>query len=333
LEQKNKKSPSVSVIENPFVSVGLITFERDKLLVESLKSVLQQSYKNFEVIVSNDNPNRKINFKTLAIKKDKRVKIVNQTDNLGEIGNLNYVLKNSVGDYFTWLADDEVLYPQFLERCVLALQKHDINKISAVYPFYDSGELLSARPPPKKKSLKVALLDTEKLGLWYFNNTTKIIGIYGLLSRIRLIQLGGFLRLGTGFGPYSDNLIPFKLSTLGDILILHEKLYFYRLHPTALSVASTDIQSYWTAEVEFLKEIQNMYRHFNARTMRSIQRSLIKLFMNYSFSVLARGNNLRWPMKKRWLKHCLANYPRPRPIFSNLWSMLRQALIILSSHR
>jgi len=319
-------------MKNHFFSIGIVTYDRVEMLKEAVKSVLSQTYKNFEVIISNDNPKKKVSLATLGIKPNKCVRIINHNVNLGEAENLNFVLQSSRGDYFSWLADDEVLYPQFLERCVLALHKNDKNKISAVYPFYDSGELLPARPSPKKKSLKVTLLDTEKLGLWYSENTTKIIGIYGLLCRKRLIQLGGFLRLGTGFGPYSDNLIPFKLSTLGDILILHEKLYFYRLHPTALSVASTDIQSYWTAEVEFLKEIHKMYRHFNARTMRSIQRSLIKLFMNYSSSVLARGNNLRWPMKKRWLKHCLANYPRPRPIFSNLWSMLRQALFILSSH-
>lgn len=297
-----------------------------------MKSVLQQSYENIEIIISNDNPKRVVSFKTLRIKPDKRVRIVNQTKNLGEIGNLNYVLKKSLGNYFTWLADDEVLHPQFLEACMLALEKHSDHKTSAVYPFYDAGENPQKIFYKAIRNSQITRFKKKDFCEWYSKNLTKIIGIYGLLNRTAMLKIGGFRKLGDGFGPYSDNLIPFKLSTLGDILILHEKLYFYRLHPTALSVASTDIQSYWTAEVEFLKEIRNMYKHFNAKAMQSIQRSLIKLFMNYSSSVLARGNNLRWPMKKRWLKHCLVNYPRPRPIFGNLWSMLRQALFILSSH-
>lgn len=302
------------------------------MLRKSLKSIIQQSYENIEIIISNDNPKREVSFKTLRIKPDKRVRIVNQTKNLGEVGNLNYVLKKSFGDYFTWLADDEVLHPQFLEACMSALEKHSDHKTSAVYPFYDAGENPQKIFYKAIRNSQITRLKKKEFGEWYSKNLTKIIGIYGLLNRMAMVKIGGFRKLGDGFGPYSDNLIPFKLSTFGDILILHEKLYFYRLHPTALSVASTDIQSYWTAEVEFLKEIRNIYKHLNARAMRSIQRSLIKLFMNYSSSVLARGNNLRWPMKKRWLKHCLVNYPRPRPIFSNLWSMLRQALFILASH-
>lgn len=319
-------------MKNHFFSIGIVTYDRAEMLKEAVKSVLSQTYKNFEVIISNDNPKKKVSLATLGIKPNKCVRIINHNVNLGETGNLNFVLKASRGDYFSWLADDEVLYPQFLERCMLALQKNDKSIISAVYPFYDSGELLPARPPTEKKSLKTTLLDTEKLGLWYSENTTKIIGIYGLLCRRRLIQLGGFLKLGTGFGPYSDNLIPFKLSTLGDILILQEKLYFYRLHPAALSVASTDIDSYWTAEVDFLNEIHDIYKESSPMTMRTIQKNLIQLFLIYSSSVLARGKNLRWPMKKRWLKHCLANYPRPHLIFSNLWSILRQTVFILLSH-
>lgn len=319
-------------MKSHYFSIGIVTYDRDEMLKEAVSSVLSQTYKNFEVVISNDNPKRKVSFATLGIKPNKRIRLINHSVNLGETGNLNFVLKASRGEYFSWLADDEVLYPQFLERCMLALQKNGTNKISAVYPFYDSGEFLPAKHQKTKKSLKATLLDTEKLGLWYSENPTRIIGIYGLLCRKGLIQLGGFLRLGTGFGPYSDNLIPFKLSTLGDILILQEELYFYRIHPAALSVASTDIDSYWTAEVDFLKEIHNIYKYSNARVMRSIQRSLIKLFMNYSSSVLARGKNLRWPMKKKWLKHCLANYPKPHLIFCNLWSILRQALFILYSH-
>jgi len=319
-------------MKNHFFSIGIVTYDRAEMLKEAVKSVLSQTYKNFEVIISNDNPKKKVSLATLGIKPNKCVRIINHNVNLGEAENLNFVLKASRGEYFSWLADDEVLYPQFLERCMLALNENEKDKISAVYPFYDSGEFPPTTPQKTKTPLKATLLDTKKLGVWYSENPTKIIGIYGLLHRKTLIQSGGFLKLGNGFGPYSDNLIPYKLSTLGDILILHEKMYFYRSHPAALSVASTDILAYWTAEIDFLNEIHDIYKESSPMTMRTIQKNLIKLFLIYSSSVLARGKNLRWPMKKRWFKHCFSNYPRPHLIFSNLWSILRQALFILSAH-
>ena len=266
-------------MRNYYFSIGIVTYDRTEMLKESVNSVLNQTYKNFEVIISNDNPKKKVSLAALGIKPNKCVRIINHNVNLGEAENLNFVLKASRGEYFSWLADDEVLYPQFLERCMLALQKNGTNKISAVYPFYDSGEFLPAKIQKTKKSLQATLLEMKKFGVWYSKNPTKIIGIYGLLHRKTLIQSGGFLKLGNGFGPYSDNLIPYKLSTLGDILILHEKLYFYRSHPAALSVASTDILAYWTAEIDFLNEIHDIYKESSPMTMRTIQKNLFNLLL------------------------------------------------------
>ena len=58
------------------ITVGLITYNRPLLLKRALKSVLNQSYKNFEILIGNDYPDNKISFKSLGIKKTKKSKFI-----------------------------------------------------------------------------------------------------------------------------------------------------------------------------------------------------------------------------------------------------------------
>ena len=89
-------------MKNHFFSIGIITYDRAEMLKEAVKSVLSQTYKNFEVIISNDNPKKKVSLATLGIKPNKCVRIINHNVNLGEAENLNFVLQASRGDYFSW---------------------------------------------------------------------------------------------------------------------------------------------------------------------------------------------------------------------------------------
>ena len=98
----------------PLISIGLSTFDRTRFLKEAVSSVLKQSFQNFELIISNDYIKAPVNFKSLGIKKDVRIKILNQTKNLGELKNLNFMLSMAKGDWFLWLADDDLLHPDFL---------------------------------------------------------------------------------------------------------------------------------------------------------------------------------------------------------------------------
>ena len=62
----------------PFVTIGITTFKRNHLLKEAVYSVLNQSFSDFELLIGNDNPKQKLNFKTLNIPIDK----MNYTNNV-----------------------------------------------------------------------------------------------------------------------------------------------------------------------------------------------------------------------------------------------------------
>ena len=48
------------------ITIGIVTFDRIKLLKRAISSVLSQSYKNYEILIGNDNPKIKLTPKKLV---------------------------------------------------------------------------------------------------------------------------------------------------------------------------------------------------------------------------------------------------------------------------
>ena len=100
---------------SPLVSVGIPTFNRANLLVKCLNSVLQQSYENIEVIVSDNmssdsTPDVCLEF----MNQDQRVKTYRQTANIKVVPNFDYVRRKSKGEYFMLLGDDDWIDTEFI---------------------------------------------------------------------------------------------------------------------------------------------------------------------------------------------------------------------------
>ena len=66
----------------PPITVGVMTYDRIEFLKETIRSVLSQTFTDFELIIGNDCPSVPVDFKVLGIRKDSRVKIINHLENL-----------------------------------------------------------------------------------------------------------------------------------------------------------------------------------------------------------------------------------------------------------
>ena len=99
----------------PLVSIGIPVYNSDNTIAACLRSVLNQSYGNIEVIVS-DNCSTD---KTARICKDfenldSRISLVVQRENIGPAANFDFVLSRSTGSYFMWIAADDAKSEDFV---------------------------------------------------------------------------------------------------------------------------------------------------------------------------------------------------------------------------
>ncbi|GAB1453584.1 glycosyltransferase [Draconibacterium sp.] len=100
------------------VSVLMSTYnEPEKWLNDSINSILEQSFHDFELILINDNPQRKdlkiilANYATL----DKRIKLIENQENLGLMRSFNVGIDNCSGKYIARMDADDISMPNRLE--------------------------------------------------------------------------------------------------------------------------------------------------------------------------------------------------------------------------
>ena len=97
------------------VSVIIPTYNRGNLIIKSIKSVLNQTFKNLEVIViddgSSDNTEHLVNKIT-----DKRLKYVKLSSNKGSSNARNIGIKNANGQFISFQDSDDIFYPNKIEK-------------------------------------------------------------------------------------------------------------------------------------------------------------------------------------------------------------------------
>lgn len=104
----------------PLVTVGIPTFNRPQGLERTLQCIIDQTYKNVEIIVS-DNCSTDPTVLTLLNKfaaKDHRIRFIVQQQNISIVPNFQFLLDQASGEYFMWAADDDFWENNFIETCV-----------------------------------------------------------------------------------------------------------------------------------------------------------------------------------------------------------------------
>lgn len=105
--------------ETELVSVGVPVFNGEKTIEDAVNTILQQSYQNIEIIISDNSSNDGTELICRKLEKCySRIRYVRQESNIGALSNFNYVLENSRGRFFMWAASDDIWAPNFIERNV-----------------------------------------------------------------------------------------------------------------------------------------------------------------------------------------------------------------------
>jgi glycosyltransferase involved in cell wall biosynthesis len=105
----------------PFITIAIPTFNRATWLKDCVVAALGQSYRNFEVVVS-DNASTDATPDVLRGLSDPKLRVVRQQANKGAISNWNACLAESKGEYVVFVSDDERIAPWFLQRCLALIE-------------------------------------------------------------------------------------------------------------------------------------------------------------------------------------------------------------------
>lgn len=134
-------------MENPLVSVIVAAFNAEDTIAIALRSILCQTYSNFELIVVDDGSTDST-VKVVDGLNDSRIKIVSDGERLGAGKRRNQAIDLSQGKYIAVFDADDVSYPERFSKQVAYLESHpDVDIVgSAAVVFGAKGEALSYMP-------------------------------------------------------------------------------------------------------------------------------------------------------------------------------------------
>ena len=132
----------------PLISIGLPVkdgfknrSQNDINLEKSLNSILNQTYKNLEIIISDNcsvDETKKFLDKISLI--DKRIRLFTQKKEISWAENYKFVLEKSSGKYFKWNAADDLISENFIEENFIFLEKNLDFVCSSSKFFYENNK-------------------------------------------------------------------------------------------------------------------------------------------------------------------------------------------------
>ena len=130
------------------IDILLATYNGEKFVKEQIESILNQTYENFNLIISDDaSTDNTLNILEEYEKKDTRIKVFKKEKNKGLIDNFEFLLKNVTSDYFMFSDQDDIWKKDKIEKSINKLKEENSGlvytdleivdeKLNVIYPSY-----------------------------------------------------------------------------------------------------------------------------------------------------------------------------------------------------
>lgn len=211
------------------VSVLLPVYNAGKFLPETLNSLIVQSHADFEVIAVNDgSTDNSLEILQKYAAFDDRIKIVDQK-NAGLVATLNRAAKIASGEYLARIDADDIATPKRFERqvvelidnpaCILVASSFDVIDEEGEFMYHDAV-------PTRQSDIKTAMLYRNPIA-------------HGSV----MIRKDAFERSGgysSECGPTEDYELWTRLLDMGDIHILPNSLFRWRMNSSGITSTQSD---------------------------------------------------------------------------------------------
>jgi glycosyltransferase involved in cell wall biosynthesis len=222
--EHNSASLRHGAAASPRVSIGLAVYNGEKYLAEAIESIIAQTYRDFELIIS-DNASTDL---TAAIcceyeAADPRIRYSRNPTNIGGSRNESLTVDLATGEYFRWAAHDDYLEPTLLERCVRVLDDDPsivlcYTQVNQIDEHTGESRLVSRANASSEDA--VCRFARIALGRDFLEET------YGLMRRDSVVSI-----VPQGLYVASDRPFLADLSLRGRFVEVAEPLFNKRIHP------------------------------------------------------------------------------------------------------
>jgi|HubBroStandDraft_6_1064221.scaffolds.fasta_scaffold32083_3 glycosyltransferase involved in cell wall biosynthesis len=209
----------------PLVSIGLFVYNGERFIEETLRSILYQTFTDFELIISdNASTDRTGDIAQTYARRDSRIRYYRSEKNMGAGWNVRRAYELGTGKYFKQAAVDDLLEPDFLQRCVGALESDPgcVLAYTRTREVDENGTFIENYVTPIKTDDDDPV---ARFGKWLSTGGHNCYQIFGVMRTSALRQIppqGSYVN--------ADGVLLARLSLLGRFYEVPEYLFISRRH-------------------------------------------------------------------------------------------------------
>ena len=216
------------------ISVLIANYNNSPFIATSIKSVLSQTFQDFEIIIVDDySSDNSIDIIESFVKFDSRIKLFKNKRNYGVGYTKRRCIEKCYGDLFAFLDPDDALEPSALK---LMVEAHLSNPFASI--IYSTHYICD-------KNLNVTRI-FEKSGSIPFGKTF----LHATPSdHFQISHFASFKKkyynltegLDTTYKKAADKDLYYKMEEVGEVFFIDKPLYYYRNHSNSISLNNNSI--------------------------------------------------------------------------------------------
>ena len=276
----------------PLVSICLPNYNSEKFIYKTVISLLNQSYKNIEIIVV-DNFSTDDSIKILERFDDSRLKIYRNKSNIGYSRNVNKSINLANGEYVAVYHSDDIYDEHIVKKQVSVLNKcPDVAGVFSLASVIDeSDKIIKKNPLPFDYNKKVFIGSKNEFFPYLLRFDNFIVCPTSMIRKKVYDEVGIY---NPDIKVVEDQEMWLRILNNHNIAIINEYLINYRIHKNQGSSKYNNLRdSLHPKYLLFDKYIKNDFSEINKGTLEVYNKRKARDYLFYSISSMLKNNKIK----------------------------------------
>lgn len=272
------------------ISIVVPVYNTEKYLPECIESILNQAYKDLEIILVDDGSTDSSLMICRKYKdRDSRIKVFHK-ENSGVSATRNMGIENATGEYISFCDSDDVIAPKLYETLLKQLEQQDVDRVCGGYEYlYPNGHTLYCKPRLAdgkylKNDLLSMMIDDGTLSGFLFS------GVNNCIFKKSIIDENN-IRFKEDIKYNEDSLFSFEyaLYSNGIYSLQSHPFYSYRQHTSSATKNRPNGDKYARVHA-YLEKLYQDHPNINLPTQMKRRKITIGL---WDILDICKGNTFR----------------------------------------
>ena len=221
-------------MEKDLISIVIIIYNTEKYLKDCFESIVNQTYKNIEIVVVNDgSKDNSADIVQTYTKKDNRIKFINRKENKGTMYTRREGYENSTGKYVTFVDSDDMLELDAIEKMYSEIKNNKCDIVKCCFSIYKDG----VKSGNKNFDIESKLYTKNNFEPEFYDliySTIKMNTMCGMLIKREMLSDISKVNTKMIYGEdISCNL--YMYNNISSILFIDDPLYVYRQNTNSIT--------------------------------------------------------------------------------------------------